>query len=87
MARVSVAFRRWGSVASSAFVTLLGDGVHLILANPPWRQLQERAQQIQGDKKHDRAILSQVIASRSSIQHINVPAAAAKSGYSSIEFS
>jgi hypothetical protein len=41
------------------FVTLLRDGVHLILANPPWRQLQERAQKIQGDKKHIEGILSQ----------------------------
>ena len=54
----SVAFRSWGSVASSAFVTLLG-GVHLILANPPWRQLQERAEKIPGDKKHVEGILSQ----------------------------
>jgi hypothetical protein len=82
MARVSVALRKWGSVASSVFVTLLGDGVHLILANPPWRQLQERAQKIQGDKKHDRAILSQVIASRSSIKYISHLTAAAKPGKS-----
>jgi len=33
--------------------------VHLILANPPWRQLRERAQKIQGDKKHVEGILSQ----------------------------
>ena len=33
-------------------VTLLRGGVHLILANPPWRQLQERAEKIPGDKKH-----------------------------------
>jgi hypothetical protein len=46
-------------VASSVFVTLLGDGVHLVLANPPWRQLQERAQKIQGDKKHMQGMLSQ----------------------------
>jgi hypothetical protein len=46
-------------VANSVFVTLLGDGVHLILANPPWRQLQERAQKIQGDKKHVEGMLSQ----------------------------
>ena len=52
----------WGSAANSmfrVFVTLLRDGVHLILANPPWRQLQERAQKIQGDKKHIAAMLSQ----------------------------
>lgn len=45
-----------GSVANSmfrGFVTLLRDGVHLILANPPWRQLQEPAEKIPGDKKHD----------------------------------
>jgi hypothetical protein len=35
------------------------DGVHLILANPPWRQLQERAEKIPGDKKHVEGILSQ----------------------------
>jgi hypothetical protein len=33
--------------------------VRLILANPPWRQLQERAEKIPGDKKHLNAILSQ----------------------------
>ena len=41
------------------FVTLLRGRVHLILANPPWRQLQERAQKIQGDKKHIEGIFSQ----------------------------
>jgi hypothetical protein len=41
-----------GEFAVRVFVTLLRDGVHPILANPPWRQLQERAQKIQGDKKH-----------------------------------
>jgi len=45
-------------VANSVFVTLLGDGVHLILANPPWRQLQERARKIPGDKKHMEGMLS-----------------------------
>jgi methylase of polypeptide subunit release factors len=45
--------RKRGEFAVRVFVTLLRDGVHLILANPPWRQLQERAQKIQGDKKHD----------------------------------
>jgi hypothetical protein len=54
-----VAFCNWGSVANSVFVTLLGDGVHLILANLLWRQLQERAQKIQGDKKHVEGMLSQ----------------------------
>jgi hypothetical protein len=33
--------------------------VHLILANPPWHQLQERAEKIPGDKKHVNAIFSQ----------------------------
>jgi hypothetical protein len=33
--------------------------VHLILANPPWRQLQERAEKIPGDKKHVEGMLSQ----------------------------
>jgi hypothetical protein len=55
----SAAFRRWGSVASSVFVTLLRGGVHLILANPPWRHLQERAEKIPGDKKHVKGMLSQ----------------------------
>ena len=36
-----------------------GDRVHLILANPPWRQLQERAEKIPGDKKHVKGMLSQ----------------------------
>jgi hypothetical protein len=44
-------------VASSVFVTLQG-WVHLILANLPWRQLQERAEKIPGDKKHVEGILS-----------------------------
>jgi hypothetical protein len=46
-------------VANSVFVTLLRGEVHLILANPPWRQLQERAEKIPGDKKHMEATLSQ----------------------------
>jgi hypothetical protein len=46
-------------VANSVFVTLLRGGVHLILANPPWRQLQERAEKILGDKKHAEGMLSQ----------------------------
>jgi hypothetical protein len=50
----SVAFRGWKSATDSnrrrAFQGW--KGVHLILANPPWRQLRERAQKIQGDKKH-----------------------------------
>ena len=46
-------------MAISVFVTLLGGGVHLMLANPPWRQLQERAGKIPGDKKHVEGILSQ----------------------------
>ena len=54
----SVAFHRWGSAANSVFVTLLRGAVHLILANPPWRQLQERAEKIPGDKKHVEGILS-----------------------------
>ena len=35
------------------------EGVHLILANPPWRQLRERAQKIQRDKKHVENSLTQ----------------------------
>jgi hypothetical protein len=46
-------------VANSVFVTLLRVGVHLILANPLWRQLQERAEKIPGDKKHVEGMLSQ----------------------------
>jgi Rod binding domain-containing protein len=33
--------------------------VHLILANPLWRQLRERAEKIPGDKKHAEEMLSQ----------------------------
>ena len=33
--------------------------MHLILANPPWCQLQERAEKIPGDKKHVEGILLQ----------------------------
>ena|ERR1700675_2216699 len=43
-AAASAAFRGWRSVTNSMLVTLLRGGVHLILANPPWRQLQERAE-------------------------------------------
>ena len=54
-------FRRWKSATDSnrrrAFQGW--EGVHLILANPPWRQLRERAQKIQGDKKHVEKTLSQ----------------------------
>jgi hypothetical protein len=45
----------WRVRCSSRF---LGGGVHLILANPPWRQLQERAEKIPGDKKHMEGMLS-----------------------------
>jgi hypothetical protein len=50
----SVAFHRWGSATNTKSIELLGGekGVHLILANPSWRDLQQRAQKIQGDKKH-----------------------------------
>jgi hypothetical protein len=54
------------------------DGVHLMLANPPWRQLRERAEKIPGDKKHDielEGFSHRVIALRSSIQHRNALAA------------
>ena len=33
--------------------------MHLILANLPWRHLQERAEKIPGDKKHVESIVSQ----------------------------
>ena len=33
--------------------------MHLILANLPWRHLQERAEKIPGDKKHAESMLSQ----------------------------
>jgi hypothetical protein len=67
----SVAFHRWGSATNTESIALLGceKGVHLILANPPWRQLQERAQKIQGDKKHVEGLSRKVIALRSSIEH------------------
>jgi hypothetical protein len=50
-------FRRGGSVANSVSVTLLRGEVHLLLANLPWRQLQERAEKIPGDKKHVESML------------------------------
>ena len=40
------AFQRWKEM-------------HLILANLPWRHLQERAEKIPGDKKHLESMLSQ----------------------------
>jgi hypothetical protein len=56
-------------------VTLLRgkEGVHLILANPLWHQLRERAKKIPGDKKHVEGFLHRIIALRSSIQHRNIP--------------
>jgi hypothetical protein len=50
------------------------EGVHLVQANLPWRQLRKRVEKIQGDKKHDYELpgLSyRVIALRCSIQHRN----------------
>jgi hypothetical protein len=47
-----------------------------MLANPPWRQLRERAEKIPGDKKHDFELggfSHRVIALRSSIQHRKRP--------------
>jgi hypothetical protein len=41
--------------------------VHLILANPPWHQLRERAEKIPGDKKHAKEFSHRVIVLRSSI--------------------
>ncbi len=46
----------WRILRSSRFSV---GGVHLILANPPWRQLQERAEKIPGDKKHGEGRLAQ----------------------------
>jgi hypothetical protein len=45
------------------------EGVHLMLANPPWHQLRERAEKIPGDKKHIEGFSRGIIALRSSIQH------------------
>jgi hypothetical protein len=42
-----------------------------MLANPPWRQLRERAQKIQGDKKHVEKFSHRVISLHSSIPHRN----------------
>jgi len=67
----AVAFDRWKSATDSnrrrAFQGW--KGVHPILANPPWRQLQERAQKIQGDKKHVQGFSRRVLVGRSSIKH------------------
>jgi len=49
----------WGSVASSVIVTLPRGGGASDTGESPWRQLQERAQKIQGDKKHIEGMLSQ----------------------------
>jgi hypothetical protein len=46
-------------VASSLIVTLLRVGGASDTGESPWRQLQERAQKIQGDKKHIEGMLSQ----------------------------
>jgi hypothetical protein len=45
-----------------------------MLANPPWRQLRERAEKISGDQKHDHELgggSHRAIVMRSSIQHSN----------------
>jgi len=55
------------------------EGVHLMLANPPWRQLRERAEKIPGDKKHVEEFSHRANAWRSSIQHRNALAAGANS--------
>jgi hypothetical protein len=51
--------RSWGSVASTVIVTLPRGGGASDTGESPWRQLQERAQKIQGDKKHIEGMLSQ----------------------------
>jgi hypothetical protein len=60
-----------GSATDTASVALLRgeERVHLMLANPPWRQLRERAEKIPGDKKHVERSSRGVIGLRSSIQH------------------
>ena len=58
-------------MASSVFVTLPGVSAS-DTGESPMRQLQERAEKIPGDKKHDPELTEfshRVIASRSSIQH------------------
>jgi hypothetical protein len=69
--RCDVAYRRRGSATDSVPAALLRGEVHLILANPPWRQLQERAQKILGDKKHAEGCSHGVIVPCSSIPHIS----------------
>ena len=52
------------------------EGVHLMLANPPWHQLREPAEKIPGDKKHDaglRGFSQRVIRLRCPILHRNAP--------------
>jgi hypothetical protein len=43
--------------------------MHLILANLPWRYLQERAEKIPGDKKHVESMLSQSYVAQFSTAH------------------
>ena len=45
------------------------EGVHLMLANPPWHQLRERAEKIPGDKKHVEGFSREALELRRSIQH------------------
>jgi hypothetical protein len=50
------------------------EGVHLMLANSPWRQIRVRAEKIPGDQKHDyelRGYSHTLNALRSSIQNTN----------------
>ena len=48
------------------------EGVHLMLANPLWHQLRERAEKIPGDKKHVEGFVHRIIGLRSSMQHRNI---------------
>ena len=51
------------------------EGVHLMLANPPWHQLRGRAEKIQGGQKHGCKLgefSHKVTRSRSSLQHRKV---------------
>ena len=43
-----VAFRRWKSATDTNRRRAFQEGVHLMLANPPWRQLRERAPEDSG---------------------------------------
>jgi hypothetical protein len=71
----------WGSVASSVIVTLPRGGVRLILANLPGVSYKSAPRRFRETRSTSKECSHRVLVSRSSIRHINLLAAVAKSWY------